>query len=147
MVPGSFTFLPVLPRTPSGKLEREALPSPEALRSRASEGYVAPRTEIERVLVAVWQEVLNVEMVGTQDNFFDLGGHSLLMARVHGRLVQLLNRDLSMLDLFRFPTVSSLARHLSQTGRGQLEEQQIRERAEKQRTTIGRHTRGTNDGR
>jgi acyl carrier protein len=75
-------------------------------------GFVAPSTHVERQIARVWQEVLGIETVGVHDNFFDLGGHSLLMVRVHGQVCEALGADLSITDLFRFPTVSTLATFL-----------------------------------
>jgi acyl carrier protein len=74
---------------------------------------VAPRNEIERTIAAVWHEVLQVPRIGMDDNFFDLGGHSLVALRIHSLLRQALQRELSMVTLFEHPTISSLAEHLS----------------------------------
>jgi acyl carrier protein len=74
--------------------------------------FVSPASEMERAITAVWQEMLNVPSISIRDNFFDLGGHSLLAVQVHGRLRRDLGRDLALTDLFRFPTVQSLAAHL-----------------------------------
>ncbi|MFP5284672.1 MAG: phosphopantetheine-binding protein, partial [Thermoanaerobaculia bacterium] len=97
--------------TPHGKLDRRALPAPSG-RGVAVE-HVPPRDEAERIVAAIWREVLEVEKVGANDNFFDLGGHSLAIARVHVLLKERLGRDVSIVDLFRYPTVASLARHLA----------------------------------
>ncbi len=113
MVPSAFVPLERLPLTPNGKLDRRALPAPEAGRLATGAAWVPPRNEIERKIAAVWQEVLNAERVGVQDNFFELGGTSLAVAQVHSRLRAVLGRDLSMVDLFRHPTVGALARHLA----------------------------------
>ncbi|HVR98965.1 MAG TPA: SDR family NAD(P)-dependent oxidoreductase, partial [Thermoanaerobaculia bacterium] len=111
-VPSLFVTLPALPLTPNGKVDRKALPAPDLSRREGS-GYEAPRSEMERAIAGIWKDVLGVEKVGLNDNFFDLGGHSLLAAQVHARLRQALGRDdLTMVDLFRYPTVAALARHL-----------------------------------
>jgi amino acid adenylation domain-containing protein len=113
MVPSHVVILEALPRTPNGKVDRRALPAPVPKSPRTG-APVAPRTALERTIAAVWAEVLGVERVGVEDNFFDLGGHSLLVARVHGRLRESLGRDdLTMVDLFRHPTVVALARYLA----------------------------------
>jgi amino acid adenylation domain-containing protein len=115
MVPGEWVALAALPLTPSGKIDRRALPAPDAADRPAAPGATAdavpPRTELERALAAIWCEALGVERVGVHDNFFDLGGHSLLLARV---LASLRARfaGVAMVDLFRFPTIASLAEHL-----------------------------------
>ncbi len=110
MVPGAFVVLDKLPMTPTGKVDRKALPVPGAA---AESGAVLPRNEAERAIAAVWREVLSLERVGVDDNFFDLGGHSLLMAQVHARLCEVFDRDLTLIDLFRHPTIAALAAFLS----------------------------------
>ncbi len=116
MVPAALVFLAVLPRTPNGKLDASRLPLPERTRPELAAAYTAPRSELERAIAAVWREALKVDSVGLDDSFFDLGGHSLLMAKVHARLGEALDRDLSLLELFQYPTVRSLARHLAGAG-------------------------------
>ncbi|MCP4660126.1 MAG: amino acid adenylation domain-containing protein, partial [bacterium] len=111
MLPSAFVLLRELPLTPSGKVDRRALPAPERT-ARAAEGHVAPRDEIERTIAAVWEQVLEIEEVGVRDNFFDLGGHSLLLIRVHEQLREALGGDLSMIELFQHPSVAALAEHL-----------------------------------
>jgi len=113
MVPSAYVPLPALPLNANGKLNAAALPAPEPLRPELAAAFVAPRGTIERAVAEVWQEALKIEKVGVDDNFFDLGGHSLLMARVHARLKEVIAPDLSLIDLFRYPTVRSLTRFLS----------------------------------
>ncbi|HXO42005.1 MAG TPA: beta-ketoacyl synthase N-terminal-like domain-containing protein, partial [Thermoanaerobaculia bacterium] len=113
MVPAALVFLAALPRTPNGKLDAAHLPLPERLRPELAAAYTAPRSELERAIAAVWREALKVDSVGLDDSFFDLGGHSLLMAKVHARLGKALGRDVPLLELFQYPTVRSLARHLA----------------------------------
>ncbi|HEV8581878.1 MAG TPA: amino acid adenylation domain-containing protein [Thermoanaerobaculia bacterium] len=113
MVPAAFVFLPALPLSPNGKVDAKALPAPERVRPELAAAFAAPKSELERIIAAVWQEALVVEKVGIHDNFFDLGGHSLLLAKVHARLREVLERDLSLVDLFKNPTVASLAEALS----------------------------------
>ena len=113
MVPAALMTLPALPLTPNGKVDLALLPAPDRARPELASAYSAPQSELERTITALWQEELNVEAVGVDDNFFDLGGHSLRMARVHARLKEVLGREISLIELFQYPTVSSLARHLS----------------------------------
>ncbi|HVR09334.1 MAG TPA: amino acid adenylation domain-containing protein, partial [Thermoanaerobaculia bacterium] len=112
-VPALYVTLERLPLTPNGKVDRQALPAPEGARPELAGAFAAPDTTLERTVAAIWQEVLGLATVGRHDNFFDLGGHSLLLARVHARLQQELGRELPMVELFRYPTVHALARHLA----------------------------------
>ena len=113
MVPAVLVTLPALPRTAGGKVDPQALPAPtEEPEVRAEGSRVTPRTALENAIAGVWKEVLGVEEVGVDDNFFDLGGHSLLLVRVHSRLQKLLEREIPIVDLFHYSTVEALARHL-----------------------------------
>jgi amino acid adenylation domain-containing protein len=114
MVPNAFVMIEKFPLSPNGKIDRRSLPSPAGLRPELESAFVPPRTEIERTITAIWQGVLQLEKIGVNDNFFDLGGHSLRMAQVHSRLREKLQRDLSMLEMFKYPTITSLAHYLSQ---------------------------------
>ena len=113
MIPSSFVLLRSLPLLPNGKVNRRALSEMEALKPEVAAGYVPPRDEIERTLAGIWRDVLKVETVGVTDNFFDLGGHSLLMFQMHAMLRKEFARDLSTIDLFKYPTIAALAQHLS----------------------------------
>ncbi|HEX2569410.1 MAG TPA: amino acid adenylation domain-containing protein [Polyangia bacterium] len=109
MVPSAFVFLAELPRTPSGKLDRRSLPAPEAGAQGALAGPLLPRDDLERTLALLWEEVLGVRPIGVQQNFFELGGHSLLAARLAARVQKALGQPLSLMTLFRHPTVEELA--------------------------------------
>ena len=111
MLPAHFIPLEQLPLTPNGKIDRKALPAPDMTRSQS--GYVAPRSELEKIISQIWMDVLRLDKVSVNDNFFDLGGHSLLVARVHARLREQLQRDLKMVTLFQYPTISALASYLN----------------------------------
>ncbi|HEX8354146.1 MAG TPA: amino acid adenylation domain-containing protein, partial [Pyrinomonadaceae bacterium] len=113
MIPSAFVTLEALPLTPNGKVDRRRLPETDGARPELEEAYVAPRSEIERVIAGVWQEALKVETVGVHDNFFNLGGHSLLLVQVHSRLREVLQAEVSIVEMFKYPTVSALAEHLS----------------------------------
>ncbi|MCU0532550.1 MAG: amino acid adenylation domain-containing protein [Hydrococcus sp. Prado102] len=114
MLPSAFVMLESLPLTPSGKVDRNALPKPDNIRPELETAYVLPRNEIERAIVDIWQKILKVEKVGIQDNFFDLGGHSLNLLQVYSKLKELFKADLAISDLFKYPTISSISRYLSQ---------------------------------
>ncbi|MEV0493745.1 non-ribosomal peptide synthetase [Streptomyces atratus] len=113
MVPASFTVLESFPLTPSGKTDRKALPEPQSSRPDLESRFVAPRDRTEHALAEIWRELLGVERVGTRDNFFDLGGHSLLMAEFRTVLAASLGHELTMVELFQHPTIGSLAEYLS----------------------------------
>ncbi|HKE58548.1 MAG TPA: amino acid adenylation domain-containing protein [Pyrinomonadaceae bacterium] len=113
MIPAAIVVLDKLPLTPNSKLDRKALPAPEMLNEEVGAAFVAPASEVETAIAAVWSEVLKLDRVGRHDNFFDLGGHSLLIAKVHGKLVTATGTKLSFVDLFKYPTVSSLAAYIS----------------------------------
>jgi amino acid adenylation domain-containing protein len=108
MVPSVFVTLAALPLTPNGKVDRKALPDPEP--GRAAGPAVPPRGPIEESLVEVWAEVLGRESVGVHDNFFEVGGHSLLAAQVLARVRETFAVDVPLKDLFDAPTVAGLAR-------------------------------------
>jgi SAM-dependent methyltransferase/acyl carrier protein len=113
MVPAAFVLLPRLPLTPNGKVDRKALPAPErSQRPTSAAPATPPANELERMIAGCWQKLLGLEEVSTGDNFFDLGANSLLVVRASGMLGAALGRTVSLLDLFRFPTVAALAAHL-----------------------------------
>ncbi len=111
MVPSAFVVLPALPLSPNGKVDRRALPAPAGER-QVEDAYVEPRNEMEARIAAIWREGLQIDRVGVHDNFFDLGGHSLLLVEVHRQLVEAVGPKVSVVDLFAYPTVEQLARHL-----------------------------------
>jgi natural product biosynthesis luciferase-like monooxygenase protein len=110
MVPQHVLVLPAMPLTPNGKTDRRALPDPRAVIAVRAGG--APESELEKTIAGIWAEVLGLPSVGTSDNFFDLGGHSLLVVQVQRRLREACGREVSITDMFRLPTVRALASHL-----------------------------------
>ncbi|HXQ72674.1 MAG TPA: amino acid adenylation domain-containing protein [Pyrinomonadaceae bacterium] len=104
MVPAAFVLLESLPLTKNGKVDRRALPEPEA-----SQQYVAPRTATEEILAGIWQSLLKVQRVGVNDNFFELGGHSLLATQFASRYREVFQSEFSLRNLFEHPTVAELA--------------------------------------
>ncbi|MEQ1873208.1 MAG: MupA/Atu3671 family FMN-dependent luciferase-like monooxygenase [Ilumatobacteraceae bacterium] len=114
MVPGQIVVLPTLPRTPNGKLDRRALPT-QAVAPRVE---IVPATSaIEHQILSDWQNVLGNLSIGIDDNFFDVGGHSLLVVRLHRRLQETLGRVIAMTDLYRFPTVRTFTASLAAGGK------------------------------
>jgi len=106
MIPGAFVTLDRLPLTPSGKVDRRALPAPERAPER---DHVPPTTPAQKAIAGFWAEVLGVERVGVEDNFFEIGGHSLLVVRLHARIRERFAREVTLVDLFRHTTVSTQA--------------------------------------
>jgi acyl carrier protein len=118
MVPSNFAFLPALPLTDNGKIDRKALlklPPPSSSACTVAEPGSESANELERIIATAWQEALGLRTVGMNDNFFDLGAHSLTVAEVHARLQETLAREIALIDLFQFTTVSTLAAHLAET--------------------------------
>ncbi len=139
MVPSTFVLLDALPLTPNGKVDRQALPAPDHGRPTMERSFIAPSTGIEQTIAVAWQEVLGLEKVGVHDNFFDLGGHSMLMVRLYSKLREMLNHhELSIIDLFRYPTINSLAQYIYQGQSEPLALQPVQARVEKQRETVSR---------
>ncbi|HEX2078627.1 MAG TPA: amino acid adenylation domain-containing protein [Longimicrobium sp.] len=113
LVPSTLTVLDALPRTPSGKVDRRALPEPILSAPDAEDGFVAPSTHDERAIAAAWSEVLEIERVGATDGFFSLGGHSLRAVRIVNRIEELLGVRLPVSALFDAPTVRGLAERVA----------------------------------
>ena len=113
MTPAAFVQLEALPLTPNGKVDRRALPLPDGLRPQLEVAYVAPLTETEQLIAAVWRQVLQIEALGIHDNFFELGGNSLLAVQIHNKLKEIFQSDLSIVDMFQYPTIHTLADYLS----------------------------------
>lgn len=116
MVPQSFVFLDSLPRLPHGKLDREALPEPPPIRPDLATAFVAPRTPVEQAIADIWTDVLRLERVGVEDDFFALGGHSLRAAQVVVRIRDALNVDLPLRTMFESRTVAGLAMAIGDLG-------------------------------
>jgi acyl carrier protein len=133
MVPGVMVEVAELPRLPNGKVDRRALPDLMSAAFGEQKGFVAPQTLAERTIAEVWQQVLGVGNVDVHHNFFELGGHSLALARVQSKLQTAFDKSISMVELFKNPTISALARHLSEGQAEDLTLQKAQERANKRR--------------
>ncbi len=114
MVPSVFVELTALPLTPNGKIDRNALPAPVGATAKAIATYTPPGNELEQQIAQIWRTLLAIERVGRQDNIFDLGANSLLTMQANNQLSSVLGRKVSLVSMFRFPTVASLAEHLRQ---------------------------------
>jgi acyl carrier protein len=110
MVPSVVDFLAALPLTATGKVNRRALPAPDPARTERQETFTAPGTPTEQALAEIWSEVLGLKRVGARDNFFSLGGHSLLMTQVISRVREAFQVELPIRTFFESPTVTALAR-------------------------------------
>ncbi|UFP96150.1 non-ribosomal peptide synthetase [Gloeobacter morelensis] len=108
MLPSAYVFLAELPLNINGKLDRHALPAPDAARPEAGTDFVAPRTAAEQVMAGIWLEVLGIERVGIHDNFFELGGHSLRATQVVSRIRAAFQIELPLRDVFQTPTIAGL---------------------------------------
>lgn len=110
MVPATWAYLDAMPLTPNNKVDRKALPAPASVDSRAD--YIAPRNAIESALADIWQELIQLEKIGVKDNFFDLGGHSLVAAQIHARIRKVFAIDVSLRELFASLTIEKTAQLL-----------------------------------
>jgi len=137
MIPNRYVLLDNLPLTPNGKVDRAALPALDGRRPEVGSEYVAPQNRMERTIAEIWARALRVDRVGVDDNFFDLGGHSLLLVEVHQQIKERLGRDVPIVDLFAHPTVGALARQLRAGDREEGDLDAIRRRAARRRATAG----------
>lgn len=152
MIPASFTRLDALPLTPTGKLDRRALPAPRGAGVTADDvAQVPPRNETERVIASIWADVFQADVIGVHANFFDLGGNSLTLVRVRSRLRDHFGDEISMVDMFRYPTISALADHVRQSRRPEDEPAAVltgvEDRAARQAEAYERWTRTAAMGR
>ena len=130
MVPSIFVELKTLPLTPNGKTDRNALPAPEQQKqttSRAS--FVKPENALQESIVGCWQAVLNLEKIGLDDNFFDIGGHSLLVVEVLTKLREIIEQPVKMIDMFRFPTIRQFSDYLADDSQGNSKLSETEDRA------------------
>jgi len=135
MVPWAVVELQALPVTGNGKLDRDALPAPRE--GRAEAAFVPPRNDLERAIAGAWREVLGIEEIGVRESFFEAGGSSLLLARLQRRLQQALGREIPFVELFRHPTIESLAQSLGgEVPRPEEKAEQARARTDTRRESM-----------
>jgi acyl carrier protein len=125
MLPSDFVTLQAFPLTAGGKVDRRALPAPGGGRAAMRSAYVPPRTALEAELVQIWAQVLNVEQVGIEDNFFDLKGHSLLAARLLSHVRETFHVELPLRSVFLEPTVAGMATAITQARAGQEDRERV----------------------
>jgi acyl carrier protein len=119
MLPAAFVQLDQIPLTPSGKVDRKLLPAPGLDSFRDKIESVAPRNELERQITNIWQEVLGIDDVGgVNQSFFEIGGNSILIIKIVEQLKELLQQDIALVDLFRYPTIGELACHFAREDKG-----------------------------
>lgn len=137
MVPADFVVLDEWPKTPGGKIDLQALSSARAAPSQSKAVFIPPQNALEQVIAAFWREVLSVDEIGRDDNFFDLGGHSLLLIQVNRKLKDHCRKDIPLVEMFKYPTISTLAEFLNgqQTGNSSNSLQRIHERVANRRET------------
>ncbi len=140
MVPSAFVWLAALPLTPNGKVDRRALPAPAVTTAPATASSAVPVTAAETLVAGIWQRALNIPSCGTRDNFFDLGGHSLLVVQVLTELRKQVSRPIQMTDLFKYTTIESLARFIS-AGDTPAAVSQASARASRRRQALDRRPR------
>ncbi len=133
MIPSQFIFLNELPLNPNGKIDRKALPFPEQF---DAPDYDPPVNLMEKTIAEIWAETLEMSQVGLHNNFFDLGGHSLLLIKIKQKLEARLSTQIAMVDLFKYTTVSSLAKFLSQGETDLASLSRHRARAQRQRSAL-----------
>jgi len=121
MIPSAFLVLEKMPLTANGKVDRKALPAPDANRPELAELYVAPGTAVEEIVAGIWAEVLKLERIGIYDNFFELGGHSLLATQIISRAREAFQVELPLRQLFEQPTVAGLSLRIEEQRRSQSE--------------------------
>jgi amino acid adenylation domain-containing protein len=141
MIPATFITVSELPTLPNGKLDRSRLSALGGLRPNSESVFIAPRTTLEREISKIWSSVLQVEKIGINDNFFDLGGASLTLIQVSSKLKEVLSVSVPLIELFEYPTIGELAHHLSRQDNGQPSLQHIQDRASKQREAYRKQRR------
>ena len=137
MLPSAVIILEKFPLTASGKIDRKALPDPEYHRPSKAEDYAAPQSLIEKQLASIWSKVLNLRQVGVDENFFDLGGDSVLIVQVHAQLREELGVNLPIVGLFEHSTIRALGRHLSEVSNSGANTREMQDRrAQRQKDAL-----------
>ncbi|MEG4442911.1 amino acid adenylation domain-containing protein [Microcoleus sp. AT9_B5] len=143
MVPAVFVNVEAMPKTPSGKIDRRALPAPDSQRQEQSQSYAAPQSELELLLAGVWSKLLKLDRVGIHDNFFEIGGNSLMTLQVAVQVRDLLATDLPVVKLFQHPTIAQLANYLNQGKSANESTNKFQDRADRQKAAFKRQKQST----
>ncbi|WP_373536478.1 amino acid adenylation domain-containing protein [Microcoleus sp.] len=138
MVPAVFVTVEAMPKTPSGKIDRRALPPPDSQRQELSQGYAAPQSDLEKVLAGIWSKLLKLDRVGIHDNFFEIGGNSLMTLQIAVQVRALLEKDLPVVKLFQHPTIAQLANYLNQGESTNQSSNKFQDRADRQKAAFNR---------
>lgn len=139
MMPSAFVMLESLPLTANGKVDRHKLPAPSRERPQLEQAYIAPQTDLERLLAGILSELLKIDRVGIDDNFFDLGGTSISILQVAVRLQYELGIELPTVKLFQYSTIGSLANYLHSNQNSQPSHDKLQNRAQRQQAARTRH--------
>ncbi len=126
MVPKLYSILDEFPLTPNGKIDRKLLPKPSTEAIQQQE-YSAPETEVEKEMVAIWEELLAISPIGVKDNFFDIGGHSLLAVRLIPILQEKFAIEINIKEIFEYPTISSFSKYIELNKEEAIDQEQIDE--------------------
>jgi len=143
MVPAIFMTVEAMPKTPSGKIDRRALPAPDSQRQEQSQSYAAPQSELELLLAGVWSKLLKLDRVGIHDNFFEIGGNSLMTLQVAVQVRTLLGKDLPVVKLFQHPTIAQLANYLNEGKSASPSNNKFQDRADRQQAAFKRQKQST----
>jgi len=122
MIPSAFVYLDALPLTSHGKIDRRALPAPDAERPALAEAFVAPRTPAEKSLASIWTKLLGIDRIGINDNYFELGGDSLLATQLVSQVRSVFEVELPLVELFRHPTLAEMATSIEEAIIEQMED-------------------------
>ncbi|MDZ8064840.1 MAG: non-ribosomal peptide synthetase [Nostoc sp. DedQUE08] len=138
MVPSAFMMLESLPLTANGKVDRHKLPAPSRERPQLEQAYIAPQSDLERLLAGILSELLKIDRVGIDDNFFDLGATSISILQVAARIKQELGIELPAVKLFQYSTIGSLANYLDSNQNSQPSSDKLQNRAQRQQAARAR---------
>lgn len=136
MIPSFFLEMEQMPLTRNGKVDRAALPAPRKISEETD--IELPSNDTEEKLAAIWSQVLRLDRLGVNHNFFHLGGHSLLMVQVHNQIQEIFAKEVSIIDLFKYPTIASMARFLTNQGEDVFSYDKVQNRTEKRREALNR---------